>query len=115
MEPTQTDPVNVWAVVSAYQFWVTGVVIQGVLQLLAKVTDILAPGLMERKGMKAFVATQPFMYGVLAALIPGWFIGTTFAERGMMGLCAGILSHLLYAMVIKKFETPPTPPAPPAV
>lgn len=101
---------NVWKVFSAWQFWAAGIVIQFTMQTLARATDAVSPAILTRPLMRSFVATQPFCFGVAIAALPGFLPGATFAERAMVGIADGALSHLIYATVLKRFSATTTKP-----
>jgi hypothetical protein len=87
-----------WQMLAAY------VLIQGAMQALKRATIAAGPGFIKARWYKVFIAVQNYWWGLVVALPHGFLIGETYGKRAIMGLVAGTLSHVVYRLVLKRFE-----------
>ena len=87
-----------WQMLAAY------VIIQGAMQTLKRATNAAFPALNGSRAFKLFVTVQNYAWALLIAIPSGFLVGETYGKRAIMGLVAGTLSHVVYRLVMKRFE-----------
>lgn len=91
-------------VLASGSFWIAAAIIQALQQTSGVVAGHLTPRLLASPFGKSILATQNYAFGALLAL-PPWLPGERYGQRLMWGLGSGALSHVLYAVLIKRVET----------
>lgn len=92
------------AILAAWQFWATGLLIYGIVSKLVTATNQIAPNFLKHPLSAAFLTMQPFAWGLIFAVPDGFLPGHRYLERGVLGLAAGTLSHVIYAGVEKTIK-----------
>lgn len=84
--------------------------VQGIMQTLARITNVIAPTARDVAWFRVFVACQNVVWGLILAFSTNFLPGKTFFERAVLGIVAGSVSHLVYKFFLKKFELTNTKP-----
>lgn len=79
-----------------WQFIAGGLCVFAIMATLKRVTRNVRPDLLDKGWFKAVMDVSNLFWGLVLAAVPGFLFGATFAERIIVGVGCGFLSHLIY-------------------
>lgn len=92
---------KLWGMFLTWEFGVACLAIQALIIGFKKVAYAFSRNFLNYRVIRVFLALQNMLWGVVVA-IPKLLPGETFGIRVLFGLCAGLLSHSLYEIIIKR-------------
>jgi hypothetical protein len=102
---------KLWDMFLTWQFGVACLAVQALIIGFKKVAYAFSRNFLSYRPIRVFLALQNMLWGVVVA-IPKVLPGETFGTRVLFGLCAGLLSHSLYEVALKRIPGLGTPASP---
>jgi hypothetical protein len=85
-----------------WQFILTAVLINVAVGYTKRVIRTANPLLLVRRWVKVCMTLANPALGLLIATVPDFLYGSRFIERAFIGVCAGFMSHFVYALFVKR-------------
>jgi hypothetical protein len=85
-----------------WQFILSAVLINAVLIYVVRTVRVASPETLDKRWFKAILTLLNPALGLAIASVPGFLFGARYFERAFVGVCAGFLSHFIYALFIKR-------------
>lgn len=85
-----------------WQFILTAVLINVAVGYARRVVRIGNPALLGRRWFKMVLTVANPTLGLAIAAVPEFLYGSRFIERAFIGVCAGFMSHFVYALFVKR-------------
>jgi hypothetical protein len=97
------DAFKAIAEVLTWQFWVACGFVQAGVWFARKVMGNLSPATGDKGWWKAVLTLLNVVLGLIAAIPAGYLKGDTFAQRAMLGVALGLVSHYAYHLAWKNW------------
>ncbi len=85
-----------------WQFWVATLFVGAVIWFTKLIVSQLTPATIDKPGFKVLLTLSNIAWGLATAIPENYLRGETFGERAMLGVCAGMLSNFVYALMLKR-------------
>jgi hypothetical protein len=85
-----------------WQFILTAVLINVAVGYAKRVARTANPALPASRWFKVIMTVANPVLGLLIATVPDFLYGERFVERAFIGVCAGFMSHFIYALFVKR-------------
>jgi hypothetical protein len=85
-----------------WNFWVATLFIMAALWFSKMIVGQLTPATLAKGWFKAFLTLTNIGWGLVTAIPPDYLKGSTFGQRAMVGVLAGMLSNFAYDLAIKR-------------